>query len=130
MGLLIKHYTSDWRIFTKIIDIESWEEETSSIDLPLGKPQEIGSSLTYFKRYNIWLLLNIISDEDDDWNASKQPIPTQTANPKFTQENLKKFITVKDNYKTSQQAINDIKKKYTIWDEMIDAIYDLYNKSR
>jgi predicted metal-dependent hydrolase len=37
-----------------------------------GKPQEIGSALTYARRYSLSALLGIAADEDDDANAASR----------------------------------------------------------
>lgn len=49
----------------------------------LGKPQEMGSAMTYARRYSLSAICNIASEEDDDGNAShnshqdQQPAATQ-----------------------------------------------------
>lgn len=52
-------------------------EETIVSTFPVfgSKPQEIGSSITYARRYNIQSLLNLAA-EDDDGNAAQQSKPT------------------------------------------------------
>jgi hypothetical protein len=41
--------------------------------LPLsGRPQEIGSALTYARRYSLSALIGIAADEDDDANAAQK----------------------------------------------------------
>jgi hypothetical protein len=37
-----------------------------------GKPQEIGSALTYARRYSLSALIGIAADEDDDANAAQK----------------------------------------------------------
>jgi hypothetical protein len=44
----------------------------SEYPLPLaGKPQEIGSAMTYAKRYELAAIVGISADDDDDGNAAK-----------------------------------------------------------
>ena len=52
-------------------------EETIVSTFPVfgSKPQEIGSSISYARRYNIQSLLNLAA-EDDDGNAAQQSKPT------------------------------------------------------
>jgi len=41
--------------------------------LPMsGRPQEIGSALTYARRYSLSALIGIAADEDDDANAAEK----------------------------------------------------------
>lgn len=54
---------------TTITETESGESEASYFPVFGSKPQEIGSSMTYARRYNIQALLDL-STEDDDGNAS------------------------------------------------------------
>ena len=85
-GLLITHSTHEKFVVTSVIDIESGELVSSAFPLQEGiDPQKIGSAITYARRYNIGQIFNIITDEDDDANASvasPEPrhafIPTKT----------------------------------------------------
>ena len=46
-------------------------EVVNTFSLPLRastKPQDMGSELTYFKRYALSALANVVTDEDDDGN--------------------------------------------------------------
>ncbi len=42
-------------------------------DVDLTNPQKIGSAITYFRRYAISALAQVVSDEDDDANAASAP---------------------------------------------------------
>jgi hypothetical protein len=65
-------------LFTDVVDDESGEMITSSMKLPeVGKPQEYGSAITYFRRYSLQALLGLMA-EDDDGNASSGRGPTTT----------------------------------------------------
>jgi hypothetical protein len=44
---------------------------SSSFPLSMTKPQDMGSQITYAKRYNRCALMGIISDEDDDADATR-----------------------------------------------------------
>ena len=44
-----------------------WVEST--YPLPQGKPQEIGSAITYARRYSLSAICGIAADDDDDGNA-------------------------------------------------------------
>jgi hypothetical protein len=75
-SLILLQPIKDGKVFTEIVDVESGESITSSIDLPTsGNPQQMGSAITYFRRYTLQSLLSLQADDDDGQMASKpQPI--------------------------------------------------------
>ncbi len=89
--LLIFHATENKEVVTTVYDIESDEAVSSRFPLvETNDPQKYGSCITYAKRYNLSQLFNIITDEDDDGNASREtakevfnekPEPTRTDKP-------------------------------------------------
>jgi hypothetical protein len=71
-GILVVHATSSELILTtSLIHAESGESISSSVPLLMSKQdmQQLGSSETYSKRYNLTALLNLPT-EDDDGNAA------------------------------------------------------------
>lgn len=63
----------------------SGETVESLYPLPIGKPQEMGSAITYARRYSLAALCCIAADEDDDANAYEdggQPASKPKAAPK------------------------------------------------
>jgi hypothetical protein len=57
-------------IKTTLTHVEG-EEITSQLLLPaVADPQKLGSAITYYRRYQLCSMLNIVSEEDDDGNAS------------------------------------------------------------
>ena len=73
--LLIFHYGDGQNIVTVIRDMESDEELESKFPIQQGiEPQKVGSAITYAKRYNLGQLLNIITDIDDDGNATNKKV--------------------------------------------------------
>jgi len=75
-SLILLQPIKEGKVFTEIVDVESGESVTSSIDLPTsGNPQQMGSAITYFRRYTLQSLLSLQADDDDGQMASKpQPI--------------------------------------------------------
>lgn len=80
-GLAITHnmINSDWwyALVTTVIDIDSWELITSEFPVFWSKPQEVGSSVSYARRYNLQALLDIPTDEDDDGNSANTATRTK-----------------------------------------------------
>ena len=76
------------------------EIATSWIELPIGlNPQQLGSAITYFRRYTLASLLSLELD-DDDANEASKVIPKAKA----TESTIKAMI----------QAINDGKREEVI----------------
>lgn len=85
-GLAVTQFlTSDEQgdyIITKLWH-ESGETEASSFVIPTGgkTPQEVGSVITYYKRYALGAALGISTEEDDDGQAGNtKPEPRQYTN--------------------------------------------------
>jgi len=68
--ILCFHNVVDKELITSLILIEGWETVSSNFPLNNTDPQKQGSEITYWKRYNLGALLNIQTDEDDDWNIA------------------------------------------------------------
>jgi hypothetical protein len=73
----IQRHDSGLELCTKLTHKDSEEIEESVFPIFGSKPQEIGSSVTYARRYNIQSLLNLAA-EDDDGNAANEAKPIKT----------------------------------------------------
>ena len=74
-GLLVYHSTVNKEVTTTVVDIESGDTIVSSMPLPDNlDPQKLGSAVTYFKRYNLGQIFNIMTDIDDDGNKAKPAV--------------------------------------------------------
>jgi len=65
-------------LLTRLLHAESGETIESKITMPIVKkdPQSLGSAITYARRYALSALLGIVSEEDDDAEASMgRPTP-------------------------------------------------------
>lgn len=61
-------------LVTHIIDLETEERITSEIWLPENvKPQDMGSAITYYRRYSLVSLLALQAEDDDAAKVSKKP---------------------------------------------------------
>jgi len=60
-----------------------WVEATYPITCDMGKPQAIGSCVTYARRYALAAICGIAAEEDDDGNEAskhgKVPVPSKAA---------------------------------------------------
>lgn len=137
---------------TTVCNADDIEESLSSeigIDPSVIAPQNIWSAITYYRRYNLCCLLNLIieGDDDDGEEAQKQATKKQftqksqapqtstqsqkpVKKPEFTQENFeayKQFCKGKVMDEIMKMAA-EIKEKYTITEAMADQL-NLFLKS-
>ena len=95
-GLSISHQAVyEWDILvmrTTLADSESGESIDSVFPLFGSKAQEVGSSMTYARRYNIQSLLDLSTD-DDDGNSANSSAPIMKA--KY-EDNENPWISDKD----------------------------------
>jgi hypothetical protein len=87
-GLLLIQPVNDGKVITRIIDPETATIIESSMTLPTdGTPQQLGSALSYYRRYSLTSLLCLQSTDDDAELASKPK-----AKPVATDELVDKFV--------------------------------------
>ena len=73
-GLVLLQPIKEGKVFTVITDITNSYSVESYIDLPINlNPQQLGSAVTYFRRYTLQSLLSLQAVDDDGQHAS-QPV--------------------------------------------------------
>lgn len=55
----------------------SGEKLTATLPISAGKPQDVGSALTYYRRYALAALTGVVADDDDDGNTAQAAKPVQ-----------------------------------------------------
>lgn len=97
------------------------QERKSSLPITSGRPQEVGSTLTYYRRYLLAALTGVVADDDDDGNSASQAVVPKKSAPKPPAEWRKKIAEAQ-----TEAALNDM---YDIanqegWatDEVIEAL--------
>lgn len=71
-GLMILQPVNDDVVITQIIDVDSGEKIESFMRLPaLTNPQQLGSAISYYRRYSLVSLLTLASTDDDGAEAAK-----------------------------------------------------------
>ncbi len=84
-GLLLLQPIQGNSVCTQIIDIDSGDMLESCMDLPQGvNPQNMGSAITYYRRYTLQSALSLQAVDDDGASASKST-PTK---PPISDERL------------------------------------------
>jgi len=108
-GLVLSQPVISNEVHTSITDSETGELVDSSISLPVGlTPQQMGSAITYYRRY---LLAGILSleMEDDDANSSSINVDTR---PWLNEDSAPFKEAVK--FLQGGNSIDAIEKKYKI----------------
>ncbi len=90
-GLLMMQPIVDGYVSTVIMDAESGESISSSMQLPnIQDPQKIGSAITYYRRYTLQSLLCLQTEDDDAQTAS---VHVKNTKPKFPQDRFENGLS-------------------------------------
>lgn len=75
-------------VTTRVIEVESGQWQEAMILIPIGEPgpgrnlaQEVGSTLTYLRRYSVGAALNLVVDEDTDGAINPRAGKKRTKKP-------------------------------------------------
>ena len=107
LKLVVTQPISNNEVFTIITDSESGEQIISSVPLPSGlNAQQIGSAITYFRRYTLSSLLSLEIDEDDDGNKASEPkFVSTTHDKKWLNKFEKDKVTLTDKWVKASQMV-------------------------
>jgi len=119
-------------LVSKLVHSSGVVLEESFYPLPVdGKPQEIGSAITYARRYTWASLCGIASDEDDDANVAQASAQKQSDAQKVATDLGRKLRGAETEdalielWEASTPALDDIKAQATV---AYDALQDIYKK--
>jgi hypothetical protein len=93
-------------VVTDIRDIESNTFVTSEIEINTTKPQDKGSEITYYRRYNLLSLLDL-EVEDDDGKTAQDSKPAENK----LWLNYETFKNIVEAGNTTEQQIANIIKE-------------------
>jgi len=127
--LIISQPILDSCVHTIITDIDSGESITSSLPLNMNlKPQEIGSCITYFRRYTLSSLCSLETEKDDDANSTNAaPKVTAARLPILEGEKLLKAIAL---LKAKEVTVSQIKSKYLLSPEVEVELQNYYTNGQ
>lgn len=97
-GLIILQPIIDNKVYTKITDGETTIESSVEINA-FNKPQELGSAITYYRRYTLQSLLCLAADDDDGNLANSK------ATPRINDDRFNKAIKA---IKTGKASVTDL----------------------
>ena len=111
-GLVITQPVLNGHVCTMIQDADKPTDELiSSIKLPENvKPQDLGSAITYYRRYSLVSLLALEAEDDDGAKAQKAP---SVAPEEGAGISTKDFAQIRDNY-----ANNNVPPPIDKWEDM------------
>jgi len=119
-GLVLMQPIVNGEVRSEIYDVETGEVVISAIKLPeINKPQEIGSCVSYFRRYSLAGLL-AIQQQDDDANITvKQP---QKKKPALSQERFQAGLDKVNSNEITKEQFIELCSKYTLTDTQSKSI--------
>jgi len=122
LWIVIYHKMVDGNVVT-IATTDGKDAIESSFPVNATVPQQIGSAITYAKRYNLWQIFNIVTDEDKDGSKS----PKGNAKKVFDDKKMKAMYTRAKGKSKGEvmQYVLKIQSEYTLSDE-VKADMDLF----
>ena len=106
-GLVLLQPIKEGKVFTIITSIIDSYSVESYIDLPINlNPQQLGSAVTYFRRYTLQSLLSLQAVDDDGQQASQ---PVKVAK---TECDAKTFEAIKQAIIEGKRTIEQAKEKF------------------
>jgi hypothetical protein len=88
-GLILLQPIQGNSVCTQIVDIDSGAMLQSTMDLPQNvNPQQMGSAISYYRRYTLQSALSLQAVDDDGQQASKEQ-PTETKKESLSEARFK-----------------------------------------
>jgi hypothetical protein len=113
-GLLLLQPIQNESICTQIIDIDSGVMVESSMKLPVTvQPKDMGSAITYYRRYTLQSALSLQAIDDDAQQASKEQ-PTETKKESLSTE---RFNNALAKIKANEFTVEELKAKFYLTKE-------------
>jgi hypothetical protein len=122
-GLVLLQPIKEGKVFTIITSIIDSYSVESYIDLPNNlNPQQLGSAVTYFRRYTLQSLLSLQAVDDDGQHASQ---PVKVAK---TECDAKTFEAIKQAIIDGKRTIEQAKEKFIFTGTQSIELLNLKNK--
>ena len=120
LWLIVIHKIIDNKVVSQLIDVESGELIQSEIEINTTKPQDKGSEITYYRRYNLVSLLDLEVEDDDGKKA-------QDSRRIFWEKEFSNLKAKKDEYVDAISVLWLLSEKWYEWTkEMEDKIVNLF----
>jgi len=128
----IQPLTGKAEITTILFHTETGEQVKSTIEIPIieldymNLYQSIGSAITYYRRYSISSLLNLISEKDNDAQGTQkrvQKAPEPVGKKKLNDEELAEAIRMIDN---NEYSLEKLQRNYYLTTEQMSHLRTYY----
>ncbi len=114
-GLLLIQPIQGNSVCTQIVDIDSGVMLESCMDLPQGvNPQNMGSAITYYRRYTLQSALSLQAVDDDGEKASKEEQPKEIVKETLSTE---RFNNALIKIKAKEFTVEELKSKFHLTKE-------------
>lgn len=118
-GILIMQPIVDGMVFTRLVDVETKDTLESWISIPeIANPQQLGSAISYFRRYTLSSLLSISTTDDDDGSGASKAIPKKT----IASDDLVKRFAKSLAEGTAKWSVEKFKENYELTEEQLKSI--------
>jgi len=113
-GMILLQPIQGNSVCTQIIDIDSGDMLESCMDLPQGvNPQNMGSAITYYRRYTLQSALSLQAVDDDGEKASKEEL-NEIVKETLSNERFKNALV---KIKNKEYTVEELKKNFHLTKE-------------
>lgn len=110
-GLVLIQPIQGNSVCTQIVDIDSGAMLESCMDLPQGvTPQNMGSAITYYRRYTLQSALSLQAVDDDGEKASKEEVVKESLSAERFKSALQKIAS-------GEYTVEQLKSKFNLTKE-------------
>ena len=114
-GMILLQPIQGNSVCTQIIDIDSGDMLESCMDLPQGvNPQNMGSAITYYRRYTLQAALSLQAVDDDGEKASKEEHHKEVVKETLSNERFKNALA---KIKNKEYTVEELKAKFHLTKE-------------
>ena len=114
-GLLLIQPIQGNSVCTQIVDVDSGAMLESCMDLPQGvNPQNMGSAITYYRRYTLQSALSLQAVDDDGEKASKDEPVKEIVKETLSAERFKGAL---DKIAAGEYTVEQLKSKFNLTKE-------------
>lgn len=114
-GLLLIQPIHNNSVCTQIVDIDSGAILESCMQLPQGvTPQNMGSAITYYRRYTLQAALSLQAVDDDGEKASKEDQPKEIVKETLSNE---RFSNALAKIKAKEYTVEELREKFHLTKE-------------
>jgi hypothetical protein len=110
-GMILLQPIQGNSVCTQIVDIDSGAMLESCMDLPQGvNPQNMGSAITYYRRYTLQAALSLQAVDDDGEKASKEEVVKETLS-------AERFNNALIKIKNKEYTVEELRKNFHLTKE-------------